>query len=223
MATLRFSLVLLLLASATACRSGGAGGDDDDGDDDVGDDTAIYDIQSDAMESGTAVTVRGVVVTAIDAYGKYKGDFYVQEPEGGAYSGVQVFASAEIAAGLEVGDLVDIEGAVKDEFALQEDETGRKLTELKAAEGGALTVTKVGDGVVPEPVVVNPWDLTASDEEAEKWEGVVVRFEGARVFYAPEKAESDMTREEMTVTGPYRVESALVDLDDAIARDACFA
>jgi hypothetical protein len=222
MATLRFSLVSLILLAA-ACRGGGSdGGDDDVGDDDVADDATIYDIQSDAMEAGTAVTVRGVVVTAVDAYGKYKGDFYVQEPDGGAYSGVQVFASAEIAADLAPGDLVDIEGAVKDEFALQEDATGRKLTELKSAGDGTLKVTKVGEAAVPEPVVVNPWELTASDDEAEKWEGVVIRFEGARVFYAPQAAESDMTREEMTVTGPYRVESALTDLDDAIARDACF-
>ena len=79
----------------------------------------IQEVQNDAMPPGTPVTLHGVVVTAIDNFGAKIGDIWVEEPEGGPFSGVHVFgaASTDVAA-LAVGDIVDITGAVKDEFAL---------------------------------------------------------------------------------------------------------
>src|SRR5690606_16226981 len=190
--SIAFALSLLLCAPACGRDDddgGGGGGGGGGADGGAGDDTTIFQVQSDDMPVGTAVTVRGVVVTAIDTYGSRKGGIYVQEPEGGAFSGVFVYLRGTEAADLEVGDLVDLEGFVKDEFAWQggcdsgEDEGS--LTELSPAEGVTPTVTKVGDGTVPAPEVLQPWELAASLEESEKWEGVLVTFENVRVLNPP--------------------------------------
>jgi hypothetical protein len=226
-------LVALMMAlSLLACRSGGKDDDDDGSADDnaqeddggAADDTPIYDIQSEDMEVGTAVTVREVVVVAVDAYGGRAGGIYVMEPDGGPYSGVFVFLSGTDAADLAPGDLVDIEGGVKDEFALDSDDSGRTLTEISPPEGGSISVTKVGDGEVPEPETVTSWDLVADDfADAEQWEGVLVRFENVRVHSAPESVtDSDKTLQEMRVTGPFIVQSALTSLE-GIESGACYS
>src|SRR5690606_1871511 len=89
---LSFALVLAL-ATTAACRDTSSGGDDTPMPDGStpGDDVTIQEIQNDAMSSGTPVTVRGVVVVAVDAFGDRTGDLFVGEPEGGAFSGVKVF------------------------------------------------------------------------------------------------------------------------------------
>src|SRR5689334_11140533 len=99
-------LTLLCVALAlVACRGGGSGDDgDDSGVDSVNaDDATIYDIQG-SLPVGTQVNIRGVVVTAIDNYGAKKGNIWVQEPDGGPYSGVLIFgAQLDQVAALEIG------------------------------------------------------------------------------------------------------------------------
>ena len=123
--------------SVAACRGGD--GDDTNVDPDApppmdmgpNPDVRIQEIQSPNMPKGTAVSVKGVVVTAIDSFGGRTGDFFVQEPGGGEFSGVKVFgAPLDQVAMLAPGDLIDITGAEKDEFALSSDMSGRKVTEL---------------------------------------------------------------------------------------------
>jgi hypothetical protein len=216
---------LVMALSLFACRSGGDddGDDGDTGDDGTAADDTIFDIQSDAMPPGTAVTLRDVVVVAVDAYGGRSGGVYVMEPEGGAFSGVFVFVGGGATDELSPGDIVDVEGGVKEEFALDEDETGRKLTEISPPDGGAVSITKTGEGDVPEPETVVPWELSADDAESEKWEGVLVRFENVRVHSPPDGVSStDETLQEMLVTGPYAVQSALTGLADIEAGD-CYS
>jgi len=216
--------LILTLAVAGACRDKSSSNNADGGTGaDAGGDHTIFDVQNDSMPVGTTVTVRGVVVTAIDTYGGRVGGIYVQEPEGGAFSGVFVYLNDTSAASLSVGDLVDVVGGVKDEFALDTDTTGRTLTEISPPSGGAITITKVGDGTVPTPPVLNPWDLAADDAEAEKWEGVPITFNDVAVTSAPRNVSStDNTLKEMTVTGPFAVSSSLTDLPDTIMRDDCY-
>src|SRR5688572_19326053 len=111
-----------LVFALVACRGGG--GDDTQGDDTPpqdappGGSVKIKDVQNDTMPVGTAVEVRGVVVTALDNFGNRTGDFFVQDPEGGPFSGIKVFgAPLDQVATLQVGDVVDITNAEKDEFA----------------------------------------------------------------------------------------------------------
>src|SRR5688500_1295689 len=90
-------LVSVLAISVAGCRGvegdpdGGPGGGDGGTDGSTpGDDTPIYDIQTPGGPSstvGTPVTVRGVVVTAVDRFGNRTGNVFVQEPAGGEYSG----------------------------------------------------------------------------------------------------------------------------------------
>ncbi len=212
------ALTLIASLSLLGCRSGGDDdGDDADDDGTVADDT-IFDLHSDEIAVGDPVTVRDVVVVAVDAYGGRAGGIYVMEPEGGAFSGVFVFLDGGTAGDLSPGDIVDIEGGVKDEFALDEDTSGRTLTEISAPQGGSVTVTQTGEGEIPEPETLQPWDLAADDDESEKWEGVLVRFENVRIHRGPQGVSStDETLQEILVTGPYAVQSALTGLADTEA------
>ena len=54
----------------------------------------IQDVQNDAMAPGTAVELHGVIVTAIDNYGAKAGDFWVEDADGGPFSGIHVFGAA---------------------------------------------------------------------------------------------------------------------------------
>ena len=84
-----------LAALATACRDDGNGDDtpaDARGDSAQGGLT-IQEVQADAMVPGTPVDLRGKVVVAIDTFGDRKGNFFVAEEAGGAFSGVLVFGA----------------------------------------------------------------------------------------------------------------------------------
>jgi hypothetical protein len=216
----------LIALSCFACRSGGDDDDDSDDNDDDGSqvDDSIFDVQSDEMPDGTAVTLRDVIVVGVDAFGADSDPrVFVMEPEGGPFSGVMVFLDGGELGGLAVGDVVDVVGGVKDEFALSEfDPTGRTVTEIAPPEGGAITITKTGTADVPAPEVVLPWELAADDDEAEKWEGVLVTFANVRVVGSLEQVGDDETRQRVDVTGPFQMQSDLTSFA-GIAPGACFA
>jgi hypothetical protein len=217
---------LLVALSCFACRSDG----DDDGDagDDNTDDGAqaddsIFEVQSDDMPEGTAVTLRDVVVVGVDSFGADGGHrLFVMEPEGGPFSGVLVFLRDGNFGDVAVGDLVDVEGGVKEEFAFSEDPSGRSVTEISPAEGGAITITKTGADEIPEPELLVPWELAADPDEAEKWEGVLIKFENVRVLGGFGQVGDDETRVQTDVTGPFQVQSDLISFE-GIAPGDCFA
>ncbi len=231
LATLLATLTLAL--AATACRGGDDGDDDDDAPDASvnPDDVSIYDIQGSLPVDGSSINVRGVVVTAIDNYGSRRGNIFVQEPDGGAYSGVLVYgADLEQVADLAVGDLVDIEGAVKDEFALTMDTSGRTTTELVPPEGGSISVVKVGDGTLPDAEAVDALAIgqlatqEARDDEWEKWEGVPITLANVSILTSLRDIdEADPTFVEFQVTGPMRVDSSLSALIDPATPGDCLA
>lgn len=172
----------LVPLALVACRGGGGPGDDDDNPDaPVGGSVTIQQVQDPAMPEGTVVELDGVIVTAIDGFGARTGDIYVQEPGGGEFSGIKVFgAPLDIVATLQVGDIVTISNAQKDEFALTADTSGRTTTELTPAGGGVMSIVKTGTGQVPSPVTVDALAIEAlatdaeRDVEWEKWEGVLI-------------------------------------------------
>lgn len=181
--------------------------------------TTIYDVQSENTPVGSSVSLRNVVVTAIDGFGGRTGGMYVQEQDGGPYSGVNLFISSGAPAGIVVGDIVNVDNGVKDEFAYNDGngggfDPGYSITQVQAADGAALSVTKVSSGTVPEPQLLNAWDLAADDAEAEKWEGVLIKFEGVRALAdARSVSSSDDTLKDMRITGPYVASSAMAALD----------
>ncbi len=219
------ALAITLAAAFSACR----GSDNPPGDDVQGDaaggDVTIQEVQNDAMAPGTPVTLKGVVVTTIDTYGGKTGDFWVEEPGGGERSGVHVFgAPLAMVGAIAVGDLVDITGAQKDEFAyagsngVGGDTSGRSITELKPVNGGMMTVTKTGTGTVPAPVVVDALAIgqkatqAERDAEWEKWEGVLVTVMNIPALNRPAcvgTACNDDTLNKFTITGGAVAESSL--------------
>lgn len=227
--TLRLIPTFTLAAAAAltlGCRDSG-GGDDDQPDariDGSGTGLTIQEVQNDAMVPGTPVDLRRKVVLAIDTFGSRVGNFWVGEEAGGPFSGVLVFGGpVEQVALLAVGDLVDITGAEKTEFALTADTSGRTTTELQPLSGGAMTVTKVGTGTVPAPQVVDAlaigrMDQAGRDAEWEKWEGVLVRVDNASVTQGIRQISGtnpDPTFREFAITGAARVDSSLSAIPSA--------
>ena len=217
---MRVRFLALTSLSLFACRGGSSHNPDASPDGAGG--TRNQDIQRDSMPVGTAVELHGVVVTAIDAFGAKTGDIWVEEPEGGAFSGIHIFGapSAQVTP-LALGDIIDVTGAVKDEFALSTDTSGRTVTELKAAMGGMITLNKTGSGTVPAPQVVDALAIgqmpaTMRDAEWEKWEGVLITVKtagGGVTATSNPKAiggtTPDPTLSSFGITGVVKVESSL--------------
>lgn len=217
--TRSLALGLSLLAATAACRGESNGDDDGSNIDAANTENTVQEVQSDAMPPGTPVTLRGVVVTAIDNYGPRKGNFYVAEPEGGAFSGVLVYgAPLDQVAGLAVGDLVDITDAEKDEFSLDTDDA--TVTELGPVAGGVMTVTEVGTGAVPAPQVLDALAIgqmatAAREAEYEKWEGVLVRVNNISVTSEIRPVSSsnpDPMFVVFKITGVLEVDSSLAEI-----------
>jgi hypothetical protein len=225
-------IALLSTLALAACRGGGSG--DDSGDDTPPVDSPpggvvkVKDVQNDAMPSGTAVELRGVVVTAIDLYGDRKADFFVQDVEGGEFSGIKVFgAPLDQVAAIQPGDIVDITNAQKDEFKFTGD-TG-SVTEIKGAAGGQMTVTKKSTGTIPSPVVVdakaiNAMGVDARKAEWEKWEGVLIKVTNARQLedIATFGSTPGPDSTEFRITGVARVQSGLVELPATGVFGVCY-
>jgi len=188
--------ILLGLSILAACR--GSNNANPDGSTGAGSDTGgrtihIQDVQSDTMAINTLVDLHGVIVTAVDTFPLRTSAFWVEEPGGGPFSGVQVFVNRQVdlLGKIAPGDIVDITGASKTEFVLKDaagnsqDKSNRTTTELQASMGGMLSVTKTGTGAVPAPHVIDAaaldgMSMTDRDAEYEKWEGVLVEVRNVR-------------------------------------------
>ncbi|HTL33180.1 MAG TPA: hypothetical protein VL326_08650, partial [Kofleriaceae bacterium] len=219
---------LVLILGLAACRGGddGGGGGNPDAPGNS-DDTTIQQIQNDSMPAcdpanpATCVElkIKGVIVTAIDAYGSKTGDFWVEEPGGGPFSGVHVYgAPLDQVSALAIGDVVDIAGAEKSEFALSSDTSGNKLTELEPVQGGTMSVTKVMSGTPITPDVVDSLkigqmtDYMARAAEWEKWEGVLITVNNVSALSKDACVGTnctDTTLHKFDITGDVSVESSL--------------
>jgi hypothetical protein len=221
--------------SLVACRGGGGddGGDDTPNPDSppAAGDVTIQEVQNDAMPIFTQVELRGVVVTAIDAYGARTGDFWVGEPGGGEFSGIKVFkAPLATIATLQVGDIVDISNIEKDEFALNEDTSGRKVTEVKPVGNGEMVITRIGPGTLPTPAVVDAkaiaalTDPAARDAEWEKWEGVRIKVINARQLEPVGTfGDSADDQKKFKITGGAVVETVLAPFHADAVQGTCFS
>lgn len=231
--------LLFSLLTVAACRGGGGGPDGPGGHDAPPnpDDTSIYDIQNPdgRVAEGTTLQIKGVVVTAVDRYGMRTGNFWIEEPAGGPYSGVLVFgADPNVVDGLQPGDVVDVSGASKTEFSLDTDTTGRKTTELEPGDSGSILVTKVSSGTPLEPDMVDELAIarmddsgarpTARDNEFEKWEGVLIKIENVTQMsdVAP-IGSTDPTFEGFGLNGGMETDTSLAAFPAGVDGDICIA
>jgi len=206
------------LFAAAGCR-----GDDDNpsnnnnNDNSVTDDHTIYQVQDEShpshLQDGDPVQIERVVVTAVDKDDSdgYTGNVWVQEPDGGAYSGIKVFAPAILPGGsldgINVGDLVDVSGTV-DEYHY--DPTDDTVTEII---DGSVNVLGQADPLTPEVLGAQTVMDPAS---AEPWEGVLVRVESVRV------TDRNEGWGQATFTGGLVAKDALWDVYANTVLDTCY-
>lgn len=231
---------------AVACRSDDNNTPTDgQGSNGSGNFVTIQQVQDDAMAPGTAVNLHDVVVTAIDSFGGKLGDIWVEEKGGGKRSGIHVFKAAPTdVAMLTVGDEIDLKGAIKSEFALTGsggDMTGRTVTELEPASGGAITITKLGMSTTITPDKVDALAIgqlydstmaaqgggTAFTNAWEDWEGVLIETDNVAAQAAPKSFGSTQPppadNYSFGITGVAKVEGSLVDITmSSITRTTCF-
>ena len=182
----------------------------------VNDDT-IYQVQDESdphfIEEGQTVELEGVVVTAIDQFGEYTGDVYVQEPDGGPFSGVLCYKPSFVdttLGDLAVGDRVDVTGT-KSEYALSSDMSGRSLTEIING-----TITFVEQGTPLQPEVVTSPQVVMNDPSAESYEGVLVTVENVR-------REGVNSYDSVLFTQNFVVGSDFMDCVAATVDDTCYS
>jgi predicted extracellular nuclease len=127
------------------------------------DDTTIYDVQMGAFSPGTVVTIANVVV--VSPVQVNNGLVFVQEGNGGPYSGVLLYLYADVVAGvpLSPGDVVTITGEYNEFF-----------NESQITISSVSDITVTGTGAIPAPVAVSPGDVVAGAASAESYEGVPV-------------------------------------------------
>ncbi|RMG16564.1 MAG: hypothetical protein D6729_10615 [Deltaproteobacteria bacterium] len=162
--------------------------------------TTIYAIQDPSApehpQEGAAVALSGVVVTALsapDAMGRIH--LVVEEPAGGAYSGIYVYNRDGLdLSALTVGDLVDV-SAEYTEFAFSGDTDTVSELVLRS-------LTKTGSGIPPAPQVLDVAAF-ADPAEAEKWEGVLIQVENVTVTEGPNQYD------EFVVGGTLKVDDLL--------------
>jgi predicted extracellular nuclease len=124
--------------------------------------TTIYDVQMGLVDPGLVTISDVVVVSPVQPTDGY---VFVQEAEGGPYSGVLLYLFADVVTGvpLSPGDVVTFTG----EYAEFFDEA-----QITIATVDEITVT--GAGAVPTPIDVAPADVVVGAATAEDYEGVPV-------------------------------------------------
>lgn len=192
---LRRSLGLILFVAAPACTLADNGGNESTGVDSTGDDgglqaVTIYEIQQGMVPEGSAVLLRDVVVSS--PVNATEGAVFVQEAEGGPFSGIYLFMYTEVVDGLDlsVGDVVEVRGQYSEYFEFSE------LTISNAAD-----ITKSGASMPPVATPVDATMLGGGGEYGESYESVLVSIT------APSVSESDAG------FGQFQVDGALL-VDD---------
>jgi hypothetical protein len=172
-------------------------------------------------------------------------DIWVEEMGGGKRSGVHVFgANAADAMMLTVGDVINLKGAIKSEFALSgsnADSSGRTVTELEGATQGSIVITKTGQTATITPDKVDAlaigqmYDSTMSatgggpafSNAWEDWEGVLIELDNvaavgaAKPFGSTSPTPADSYS--FGITGVAKVEGSLTDITmSSVARGTCF-
>lgn len=174
-------------ASPGMCEDGAWPGDPDDGGgcDDGAEDTgfgmgddmplpfAVYDVQQGMAPLGELVVLSNVVITTPVADSEaLPGGFerFVQELDGGPYSGLRIASTTANLNLAGVGDAVDVEGRIRAQ-------DGYYLLEVESV----TDITVLGPQMLPEPIVVSAVDLLPDNPMARAYEGASVRVDMATV------------------------------------------
>ena len=218
--TVALSTVALSAASLTACGAfsntsatagdetsagtgGSSGGDPTGG---PASEVTIFDLQQSKVAPDTRVTVKDVVVTSPTNFGTNgSATFFIQDPMGGEYSGIQVYVYKDTAAALMMqgkvpkqGDKVTISGDYV-EFQAMGAMTPETLSEVNLGSPDDVVIT--GSATPPTPPVVNAADIATGGAKTENWEGVPVTVQDVDV------TNPDLGFGEYEVTGGLRIDN----------------
>jgi predicted extracellular nuclease len=127
----------------------------------------IQEVQQGMFMEDELVLIEDVVVTTPWSFSMQQ--FFVQDPAGGPYSGIQVYVPTEGDYVPMPGDLITVCGAYTEYF----DQSQIQIS-------SAADLVAAGNGPVPAPEVLTADEL-AMDPPAEQWEGVLVRVDDVTV------------------------------------------
>ena len=166
-------------------------------------DTPIYDVQSDRIPIGTIVKLEGVVASSGFTWSdSAEATFFVQEPDGGARSGIQVFVADSTGLAIAPGDELTIVGTYDEYFDMSQ-------IEVVDASG----VSKTGTVAPPEPeVIADPATIATNGASAEDYESVLVRVENVTVTNVNPDDPEDFG--EFAVTGELRIDDVFFAMTD---------
>jgi len=171
---LLYSFDQFQIAPRSLADLGGDPGDTTTGDTTTGDtggmSDTIYDIQMGKFQLMDPVTVEGVIATSGLTF-KQDG-FFVQDPNGGEYSGIFVYIGGNKVA-VAPGDVLTIAGTYDEFFT---------YSEIKIAK--PADIIKTGTAPVPAPAVVTSAEVATGGAKAENYEGVLVQVKNAKVSAA---------------------------------------
>jgi predicted extracellular nuclease len=120
------------------------------------------------------IDLKGVIVTSpVVSSGDKMDGFFVMDKAGGKYSGIKVVFAKGLLADIAVGDVLDLNGDVKEFYC---------MTEIEAL---ASTEKSSGAAVTPTPVAAA--DVAATSAATEPYEGVLVKLENVKVATEPDK------------------------------------
>lgn len=127
-------------------------------------DASIYEVQTGAFATFTFVRCDSVVVTAEAPTG-----FWIEEPAGGARSGIYVNAISTALPPVGAGTRVTVGGLYKEV-------AGNSEINVASGLGGYVTVVD-STGAVPAAAALTVGDLRSGSPTAEDWEGVLVQVD----------------------------------------------
>lgn len=157
-------------------------------------DTEIYAIRQGMVPQGTLVLLENVVASSgLTWSDEPDAVFYLQEPGGGAFSGIQVHVNDTAGLQIAAGDDVTIAGTYTEFF---------DLSQLEINDASAVTVNGSGPSPAPE-IIADPATIANGGAMTEEFESVLVRLENVTVTNENPDAPDEFG--EFEITGGLRV------------------
>ena len=154
--------------------------------------STVFQIKTGVRGQGTLVLLSNVVVSAVDNYGVYTGDVFVQDSTtSAANQGIQLFINYRTDGGLisdlAPGDHVAVEGTVAhwNGPTSKPFPSGKYVIQLKNNK-----IAKLSAGSPPTPAVLTAAQLS-QDPGAAAWCGSLVKVAGVRVLSLPDPLWGD--------------------------------
>jgi hypothetical protein len=166
-------------------------------------DTPIYDIQQGMVDVGQYLMLEGVIASSGFTWTETaEASFFVQEPDGGPFSGIQVFVADIAGVSISPGDELTIVGTYDEYF---------DMSQIEVADASGVMVTGSGPAPAPE-LIADPATISTTGAVAEDYEGVLVRVENVMVTNENPDAPDDFN--EFEVTGGLRVDDVFFATSD---------